>query len=218
MNSPSSSDDPRAAGQPDAGGIPASEVSQTDLILNLGNPDAKADAPAKHIDPRWQQQYQGLRDFRDYLLDQLSGLQSEARDVQIDPLQDPNAESATSDLLRDYLLGMTSTDQDTLIEVDAAIERIELGTYGVCERTGQPIPAERLKAVPWTRYTVDEQASVEAHDEAPIHASIGTRAGIGASASQAAPPDLPSPVTEPGREVGGPAPEGTEKAHLGHDS
>ncbi|MBE7159062.1 MAG: hypothetical protein INR62_11630, partial [Rhodospirillales bacterium] len=63
-------------------GIPASAVSQTDLILNLANPDAKADAPTKHIDPRWERQYQGLRDFRDYLLDQINGHEGEAREVQ----------------------------------------------------------------------------------------------------------------------------------------
>ena len=189
-------------------GIPAGAVSETDLILNLANPDAKAADPARRIDPRWQQQYQGLLDFRDYLLDQLSAHKDEAREVQPDPLQDPVAESATSDLLRDYLLGMTSTEQDTLIEVNDAIQRIELGTYGVCEATGKPIPAERLAAVPWTRYTVEAQAMLEKQNQAPVHASLGTRP------SQTAPPDLPSPASEPGREVGGPAPEGTEKAHL----
>ena len=190
-------------------GIPADTVSETDLILNLGNPDAKADAPAKHIDPRWQEQYQGLRDFRDYLLDELSEHKNEARGIQPDPLQAPNAESATSALLRDYLLGMSSTEQDTLIEVNAAIERIETGTYGTCEMTGQPIPAERLKAVPWTRYTVEAQASAEARNEAPVHA------GIGAPERGPAPPEVPSRVSEPGREVSGLPPEGTEKAHLG---
>ena len=199
-----------ASGRPgsEPPGIPADAVSETDLILNLANPDAKADAPAKHIDPRWREQYQGLREFRDYLLDQLSGHKDEAREVQPDPLQDPVAESATSDLLRDYLLGMTSTEQDTLIEVDAAIQRIELGTYGVCEATGKPIPAERLAAVPWTRYTVEAQTVREQQNQAPVHAGLGT------VPSQPAPPDLPSPVSDAGREVGGPAPEGTEKARL----
>ena len=182
--------------------------SETDLILNLGNPDAKADAPAKHIDPRWQKHYQGLRDFRDYLLDQLGGLKTEAREVQPDPLQDPGAESATSDLLRDYLLGMTSTEQDTLVEVDAALERIELGTYGICEFTGKPIPAERLKAVPWTRYTVEAQALMEKHNESPIQARLGTLP------DQPTAPDVPLKGSDAAREVSEPAPEGTQKAHL----
>lgn len=202
-------DNDTAAGEHPPEGIPATALSETDLILNLGNPDAKADAPAKHIDPRWQKQYQGLRDFRDYLIDEISGHESEAREVQPDPLQDPNAESATSDFLRDYLLGMTSTEQDTLGEVEHALRRIEDGTYGTCELTGKPISAERLQAIPWTRHTVEMQTLVERHNEAPEHASLGTLP------YQSAPPDLPSQTSEAGREVGGPAPEGTEKAHLG---
>ena len=204
-------DHPDAKEAPSAKSIPASSLSETDLILNLANPEAKADAPAKHIDPRWQEQYQGLRTFRDYLLDQISGHENEAREVQPDPIQDPGAESATSDLLRDYLLGMTSTEQDTLGEVDQALRRIEDGTYGTCEFTGKPIPAERLKAVPWTRYTVEAQALMERHNKAPEHASVGTLP------YQPAPADLPAPASEAGHEVGGPAPEGTEKAHLGRE-
>ena len=188
----------------------ADAVSETDLILHLANPDAKSDAPAKTIDARWRQQYQGLRDFRDYLLDEIAGHKDEAREVQPDPLQDPAAESSASDLMRDYLLGMTSTEQDTLSEVDAAIARVEDGTYGTCEFTGKPIPPERLAAVPWTRYTVEAQAMMERHNESPVHASLGTVSG-----HQSAPPDVPSQVSESGREVSGLAPEGTEKAHLG---
>ena len=193
---------------PETDPVPADAVSETDLILNLGNPDAASSAPAKHIDPRWSKQYQGLKDFRDYLLDQLSGHQSEARGVQPDVIQDTPAEASTSDLMRDYLLGMSSTEQETLYEVDDAIRRLEEGRYGICERTGQPIPAERLKAVPWARFTVNAQARAEHENQAAVHASLGTLP------NQAAPPDLPSPVTDDGREVGGPAPEGTEKAHL----
>ncbi len=186
-------------------------MSETDLILNLANPDAKADAPAKHIDARWQQQYQRLRDFRDYLLDQISEHAGEAREVQPDPAQDLNTEDAASDFLRDYLLGMTSTEQDTLKEVEDALRRIEDGTYGVCEFTGKPIPEERLKAVPWTRFTTEAQALMERHNESPVHASLGTRP------NQPAPADLPASASEAGHEVGGPAPEGTQKARLGKE-
>jgi DnaK suppressor protein len=38
-----------------------------------------------------------------------------------------------------------------LIEIQAAIERVDAGTYGRCERCGEPIPDERLRAIPWAR-------------------------------------------------------------------
>ncbi|MFS3913671.1 TraR/DksA family transcriptional regulator [Bacillus australimaris] len=40
-------------------------------------------------------------------------------------------------------------------EIDAALKRMEDGTYGVCEKTGKEIPYERLKAVPYTRFSID---------------------------------------------------------------
>ena len=43
----------------------------------------------------------------------------------------------------------------TLRQIDAALERIENGTYGVCVVTGKPIPEERLEALPWTETTVE---------------------------------------------------------------
>ena len=38
-----------------------------------------------------------------------------------------------------------------LAEIEAALRRIDAGTYGICEATGTPIAANRLRAIPWTR-------------------------------------------------------------------
>lgn len=42
-----------------------------------------------------------------------------------------------------------------LSEIDAALERIRNGTYGVCEKTGHPIPEARLRAFPTARTLID---------------------------------------------------------------
>ncbi len=42
-----------------------------------------------------------------------------------------------------------------LQEVDAALNRIESGTFGVCEETGDPIEPSRLLAIPWTRLSIE---------------------------------------------------------------
>lgn len=62
---------------------------------------------------------------------------------------------------RDELLTALDLESVELAEIDAALERIRRGTYGVCEATGKPIPKERLRAIPWTRYTRDAAAEVE---------------------------------------------------------
>ena len=43
-----------------------------------------------------------------------------------------------------------------LEEVDHALEKIKKGTYGICEKSGEAIPLERLRAEPHARYTVEE--------------------------------------------------------------
>ena len=46
-------------------------------------------------------------------------------------------------------------------EVEAALQRIEDGTFGYCEETGEPIGIKRLLAVPYARYTIKVQESKE---------------------------------------------------------
>ena len=51
--------------------------------------------------------------------------------------------------------------EQELEEVDAAFARVEDGTYGRCETCGQPIPDERLRVRPATRYCVVHQEEAE---------------------------------------------------------
>lgn len=79
------------------------------------------------------------------------------------------ADAGTDSFDRDLALGLASFEQEALYEVDAALKRIDDGTYGVCELTGQRIPWRRLRAVPWTRFSIEAKAKVEA----AFHAHIG---------------------------------------------
>lgn len=51
------------------------------------------------------------------------------------------------------LISEVNSEEHLLAEVEAALQRLRLGTYGVCEANHTPIPAARLKAVPWTRFS-----------------------------------------------------------------
>lgn len=42
-----------------------------------------------------------------------------------------------------------------LLEIEVALAKIEHGQYGICEETAEPIEAERLLAIPWTRLSVE---------------------------------------------------------------
>jgi DnaK suppressor protein len=53
--------------------------------------------------------------------------------------------------------GLEEGAQQTLSEIEAALSRIEDGSYGVCEICGKPIGAQRLAAIPWARLCIDDQ-------------------------------------------------------------
>ncbi|MBU63345.1 MAG: hypothetical protein CMI26_12680 [Opitutae bacterium] len=68
---------------------------------------------------------------------------------------------------RDVAITMVAGEQEMLQEVESAIDRIFDGTYGVCEETGKPIKQSRLKAVPYTRFSLEGQADYEQHGRTP---------------------------------------------------
>lgn len=71
------------------------------------------------------------------------------------------AEAGTEveDMLRD--LGLRGEFHNLLRENEAAVRRLEQGSYGVCERCGRRINEDRLRAVPSTRYCL-EHATLQA--------------------------------------------------------
>jgi RNA polymerase-binding protein DksA len=65
------------------------------------------------------------------------------------------ADLGTDNYEQEFALGLMDGERKLLREIDDALERIEQGTYGICEGTGKPILKARLKAQPWARYCVD---------------------------------------------------------------
>jgi DnaK suppressor protein len=55
------------------------------------------------------------------------------------------------------LLDLADHEGDLLTEVERALSKLRAGTYGVSELSNDPIPYERLHAIPWARLTADEQ-------------------------------------------------------------
>ncbi|MBJ7594013.1 MAG: TraR/DksA C4-type zinc finger protein [Candidatus Dormibacteraeota bacterium] len=68
------------------------------------------------------------------------------------------AEQATETLERELDLGVLQSVESELTEVQAGLERVEAGTYGICEICKKPIAEGRLEAMPAARYCVEDQA------------------------------------------------------------
>lgn len=49
----------------------------------------------------------------------------------------------------------------TLERVERALEKIDAGTYGICDMTGDQIDPARLEAIPWATYTLEAEQQLE---------------------------------------------------------
>lgn len=119
-----------------------------------------SDAIALTVPPAWDWCYQKLQEFRECLMEE-SASQAEEAVQPIERHSMDMADSATDEFDHNMALGILSYQQESINEVDAAIQRIFDGTYGICEKSGKQIPLERLMAVPWTRYTKDALERME---------------------------------------------------------
>ena len=111
----------------------------------------------KHkIPARWAKHYQRLCAERGRLLERDSS-SPETPGIKLDDLADAAAEESQQCMS----LVEKKVTQASLADVLDAIRRIERGTYGTCELSGQPIEASRLNAIPWTRYSLEAQKKLE---------------------------------------------------------
>lgn len=111
-------------------------------------------------------QRQRLLALKDTLLDSMSGvgkdsLRARAEGSEASAFGMHTADAGSDAYDRDFALSLLSQERDSLYEIDAALKKIELGQYGVCEISGKPIPHARLEALPFARYTVECQAELE---------------------------------------------------------
>jgi DnaK suppressor protein len=81
----------------------------------------------------------------------------EGASVKLDDLTDAGADES----LRDMTMLVSSATQQMIAEIADALRRIEQGTYGICEITGDPIEPERLEAIPWVRCSFRGQEELE---------------------------------------------------------
>jgi len=71
------------------------------------------------------------------------------------------AETATATLDREIDFTLEENSGQVLAEIDAALKRIDEGSYGVCTRCGKQIAAERLEAYPWASLCIDDAREAE---------------------------------------------------------
>ena len=134
------------------------------ILLGLNNREKK-------LDPFIRKQKQKLLQLRDAVVDSMAGvaqgtLRSRAEGSEASAFGMHQADAGSDAYDRDFALSLLSQEQDALYEIDEALKRIELRTYGKCEMSGKPIPRARLEAIPFARFTVECQSQLEKQSKA----------------------------------------------------
>jgi DnaK suppressor protein len=65
------------------------------------------------------------------------------------------ADIGSENFEQEFTLGLLENEEEVLGEIDNALNRIGVGSYGLCEQCQAEIPRERLRAIPYTRYCVE---------------------------------------------------------------
>ena len=125
----------------------------------------------KKLDAFTRSQKDKLLQLRDAMVDSMAGvakdnLRSRAEGSEASAFGMHQADAGSDAYDRDFALSLLSQEQDALYEIDQALKRIELGTYGTCEMSGKSISHARLEAIPFARFTVECQSQLEKQNKA----------------------------------------------------
>jgi DnaK suppressor protein len=74
------------------------------------------------------------------------------------------ADLGTDNYELENTLGLMDSQRKLLAEINDALGRMQKGTYGICEGANEPIPKQRLEAIPWARYCI---ACADLSEKAP---------------------------------------------------
>lgn len=139
--------------------------SQLDAILGVKQ------KTNRKLDPFVRTQREKLLQLRDAMVDSMAGvaqdtLRARAEGSEASAFGMHQADAGSDAYDRDFALSLLSQEQDALYEIDQALKRIDLGTYGTCEMSGKPIGRARLEAIPFARFTVECQSQLEKQSKA----------------------------------------------------
>lgn len=107
-----------------------------------------------------QQQKEKLLGLKSEILNHLK--KNKLEEINLSPDQTTeDGDQAQAYLDQNVTFGLQERELNRLREIDAALERIELGVYGICEETDEPIAKKRLEKMPWARLSIEAAEAIE---------------------------------------------------------
>jgi len=116
-------------------------------------------------------QRERLEELRVELARMVEGLEEDQQDraeSEGDMTENDSGDMSQSLFTREMDATVEQTMEKRLDSVDRALQKIEEGTYGICDDTGEPIPRGRLEAMPEAIYTVEAQQRRERERRPPL--------------------------------------------------
>ena len=110
---------------------------------------AKARIKVEKYKKMLEQQREELQRELRRLEDRAAGREGEQETVAAEDFDEPGGDAAADAAERQQARVMAAEVKEILELVNEALRRIELGEYGICQVCGKPIPAARLKMIPW---------------------------------------------------------------------
>lgn len=106
-----------------------------------------------------------LQDRERELADETTQLEQTGRESRVAEVEDP-IDTVISDESKTAAFNVSTITANMLLNVRAALQRIDAGEYGICVDCERPIGEKRLEAVPWTPYCIEDQEKHDKEDQA----------------------------------------------------
>ena len=152
----------KAASKAPASKAPATRAPAAKNGVGGGAARPTADLTAgelREIRARLQAEFSEMQAEYDKSLIQLNDLQT----ANTDGAGDDQADVGSKTFEREQEQSIAANRHDLLIQIEHAFERMDAGTYGICENCGKPIPKARLKALPMATLDAECKAREERH-------------------------------------------------------
>jgi DnaK suppressor protein len=103
-----------------------------------------------------------LMDLRDQISHTIQGTTEQVKETEESRgYSQHQADEGTDDFGKTISIEVSSQEYNILKQIERALEKIEDGTYGICDISGKDISKERLEAVPYATMTVEAQEMLE---------------------------------------------------------
>jgi DnaK suppressor protein len=115
----------------------------------------------EHFRQKLLEERQRVVEAISYLHDENPGTIEDETDEVVGSVDNHLADTATVTVDREIDYTLEENSEHVLAEIDAALKRIEDGTFGICRTCGKPIEPERLELLPYATQCIDDKRRAE---------------------------------------------------------